>query len=251
MKQIKMMALLGMALLMGVIRTSCLSSSEGDNKATQTLVAIYENGTFTQQGGGTLIPLNSTYLPSTPGFYYIEIEYDPTTWSDGKLNVTLLSAPKKVDTYDAVKGANEGNINLFSLRESSYTRGVLEPAMFNKDYIVIPCMFWADNAGSEDEKEQEIKKHHFFLQAPTDLHNSEGVLELTLLDIVDDPETERLKNSYVDRIFNIRSIVEEFKIVNSGKAVSKIRISAKVNRSSYDPKNGNNESVEIDLTPFQ
>ena len=57
MKQIRMMALLGLTLLMGVIMTSCLSSSEGDNKATQTLVAIYENGAFTQQGGGILVPV--------------------------------------------------------------------------------------------------------------------------------------------------------------------------------------------------
>ena len=97
MKQIRMMALLGLTLLMGVIMTSCLSSSEGDNKATQTLVAIYENGAFTQQGGGILVPVNSSFLPSAPGFYLIEIEYDPTTWSDNKLNVTLLSAPQKVD----------------------------------------------------------------------------------------------------------------------------------------------------------
>ena len=251
MKRFRKFALMGMTLLMGVIMTACLGSSEGDNKSTQTLVAVYENGSFTQQGGGTLIPLNSTYLPSTPGFYSIEVEYDPTTWSDGKLNVTLLSAPRKVETYEAMKGDGEGNINLYTLSESSSMRGVLEPTMFNKDYIIIPCIFWADNVGSEDDMEKEIKKHHFYLQAPEDLQSSDGVLELYLYDVVDDPDVSRIRNSYIDRIFNIRSIVEEFKIKNSGKGLSKIRISAKVNRSSYEPKSGVVESVEIDLTPFQ
>lgn len=250
MKQIRMMAFLGMTLLMGVIMTSCLSSSEGSNKTTQTIVALYENGAFTQQGGGTLIPLNTTYLPKESGFYTIEIEYDPTTWSDGKLNVTLLSSPNKVETYDVKQGTDEGNINIYTLKEGSSARGVLAPTLFNIDYLVIPCIFWADNVGSEDEKEQEIKKHHFYLQAPTDLHNSEGVLELTLYDVVDDPEVNRIRNSYVDRIFNIRDIINKFNIINSIK-VSKIRISAKVNRSSYEPKDGRIESVEIDLTPFQ
>lgn len=250
MKQIKMMALLGMTLLMGVIMTSCLSSSEGDNKTTQTIVAIYENGAFTQQGGGTLVPVNSSFLPSVPGFYIIDIEYDPTTWSDNKLNVTLLSAPQKVETYNVVKGTGEGNINIYTLQESSSTRGLLAPSMFNKDYLVMPCIFWADDVNSESEKEQEIKKHHFYLQAPADMHNSEGVLELTLYDVVDDPEVQRLRNSYVERIFYIRDIIEEFNVSNSVK-VSKIRIKAKVNRSTYEAKSGSDDFFEIDLTPFQ
>ena len=250
MKQIRMMALLGLTLLMGVIMTSCLSSSEGDNKATQTLVAIYENGAFTQQGGGILVPVNSSFLPSAPGFYLIEIEYDPTTWSDNKLNVTLLSAPQKVETYNVVKGTGEGNINLYTLQESSSTRGTLAPSLFNKDYLVIPCIFWADDVNSESEKEQEIKKHHFNLQAPADIHNSEGVLELTLYDVVDDPELQRLDRSYVDRIYYIGDIINEFNVSNSVK-VSKIRIKAKVNRSTYETKSGGDDFFDIDLTPFQ
>ena len=250
MKQIRMMALLGLTLLMGVIMTSCLSSSEGDNKATQTLVAIYENGAFTQQGGGILVPVNSSFLPSAPGFYLIEIEYDPTTWSDNKLNVTLLSAPQKVETYNVVKGTGEGNINLYTLQESSSTRGTLAPSLFNKDYLVIPCIFWADDVNSESEKEQEIKKHHFNLQAPADMHNSEGVLELTLYDVVDDPDLQRLDHKYVDRIYYIGDIINEFNVSNSVK-VSKIRIKAKVNRSTYETKSGGDDFFDIDLTPFQ
>ena len=103
---------------------------------------------------------------------------------------------------------------------------------------------------SESEKEQEIKKHHFNLQAPADMHNSEGVLELTLYDVVDDPDLQRLDHKYVDRIYYIGDIINEFNVSNSVK-VSKIRIKAKVNRSTYETKSGGDDFFDIDLTPFQ
>lgn len=248
MKQIKMMALLGMTLFMGVIMTSCLSSKEGDNKTTQELFALYQNGTLEQYGGGILVPTNPNFLPAIPGIYSVEIEYDPTTWSDNKLSVTLLSVPVSVNNLNVRQGDGAGNINLYDLEYS----GGMNPFMFNQDYIMIPCIFWMDNVEQTTiAYEKELEKHKFSLLVPDDLHNEEGILNLTLIDEVTDPEVERNMKSYVYQAFNIGSVISGFKSIN-GK-IKTIRLWGNTNRNSYDPSEGRTEKkfVEIDLTPFQ
>ncbi|MBQ8008858.1 MAG: hypothetical protein IJ256_05005 [Bacteroidaceae bacterium] len=241
MKQFKMMALAAMTLLMGMIMASCLGSSEGDNKATQNVIALYENGTLEQFGGGTLIPKNSNYMPSTPGIYTFGIEYDPTTWKDNKLEVTITSTPISMMNNNVVQGENKGNVNMYDLNYQDE----LTPVMFNADYILVPVIFWVENVNA-DAMPKEEAKHHFYLQAPSDLHNEEGILELTIYDVVDDPEVERTKSSYIYQAFNLHHIIEGFKAANG--TLKKIRVSAMVNRVSNDPTHGNTvkEAYDID-----
>ena len=100
--------------------------------------------------------------------------------------------------------------------------------------------------------EKELAKHRFSLLVPEDLHNSDGVLNLTLIDDVTDPEVDRYKNSWQYQAFNLQSVITGFKSIN-GK-LNTIRVWGSVNRNSYDPEEGRTDRtryVDIDLTPFQ
>lgn len=241
-----MMALMGMALLMGVMMSACLSSNNDDNKTTQNVIALYENGVLEQYGGGTLVPTNSNYLPSAPGIYTFSIEYDPTTWNDNKLNVTITSVPISLTNSNVLAGEKSGNVNLYDLEYS----GEMFPSMFNQDYILIPCIFWMENVNA-DAYEKEQGKHRFSLVAPSDLHDSEGILHLTLVDEVTDPEVERTKSSWLYQAFNIKDVIAGFKAANG--EINTIRIWGSTNRTSYDPEDGRTTKkyVDVDLTPFQ
>ncbi|MBO7418472.1 MAG: hypothetical protein J6U14_06010 [Bacteroidaceae bacterium] len=245
MKQLRLMAFAAMTLIMGVTMTSCFGSSEGDNKSTQDVIALYQNGTFEQIGGGILVPSSSSNLPSLPGIYSFTIEYDPTGWSDNKLNVTITSKPISLDNPNIRVGEATGNINLYELEYSG-----LKPEMFNQNYLLVPCMFWMDNV-DEASYVREFDKHKFSLLVPEDLHNSEGILNLTLIDEVTDPELDRYSNSWQYQAFNLQSIITGFKSIN-GK-INTIRIWGNTNRNSYDPAEERTVKryVDIDLKPFQ
>ena len=246
MKQFRMMALVGMTLVMGLMMASCFGDSNGKNKATQNVIALYQNGTLEQYGGGTLIPTNPSYLPSSPGIYTFSIEYDPTTWQDGKLNVTITSVPVSLNNTNVYQGESTGNINLYDVEYS----GEMYPSMFNENYILIPCIFWMENVNVEDYDKEE-GKHKFSLFVPEDLHNSEGILNLTLVDDVTDPELERTKSSYLYQAFNVGNVITAFKQVNG--RIKTIRIWGNCNRVSYDPTDGRTTKkyTDVDLTPFQ
>ncbi len=246
MKRFRISALMGFVFFTGMVLTSCLGSSEGDNKETRDVVALYQNGTFVQMGGGVLVPNNSSYLPSSPGVYSITIEYDPTTWSDNKLNVTITDRPISLDNPNVRVGEGTGNINLYDLSENA-----LRPEMFNQDYLLVPCIFWMENVDLIDYG-KEFAKHRFSLLVPEDLHDSDGILNLTLIDEVIDPELNRSKSSWQYQAFNLQSVITGFKSIN-GK-LNTIRIWGSVNRNSYDPEEGRTDKaryVDIDLTPFQ
>ena len=139
-----------------------------------------------------------------------------------------------------------GNINLYELDYNG-----VKPEMFNQYYMLVPCFFWMDNVDVNDY-EKELAKHRFSLLVPEDLHNSDGVLNLTLIDDVTDPEVDRYKNSWQYQAFNLQSVITGFKSIN-GK-LNTIRIWGSVNRNSYDPEEGRTDRtryVDIDLTPFQ
>jgi hypothetical protein len=246
MKRFRISALMGFVFFTAMVLTSCLSSKDGDNKATQEVIALYQNGTLTQAGGGTLVPTSSSYMPSAPGIYSFIIEYDPTTWNDNKLNVTITSKPISLDNPNIRVGEGTGNINLYELDYNG-----VKPEMFNQYYMLVPCFFWMDNVDVNDY-EKELAKHRFSLLVPEDLHNSDGILNLTLIDEVTDPEVDRYKNSWQYQAFNLQSVITGFKSIN-GK-LNTIRIWGSVNRNSYDPEEGRTDRtryVDIDLTPFQ
>lgn len=248
MKQLKLMALMVMALLMGTTFTSCLSSKEGDNKVTQNVMALLSSdGTLTQYGGGILVPINKISMPSTPGIYSFGIEFDPNGWSGNKLNVTITSSLVSLNNSNLLEGDSQGNINLYDLDYS----GDMSPMMFNENYILIPCIFWMENVPDEAGYDKELAKHKFTLQYPKDLHNSEGILELTLKDDVTDPELERTKTSYLYQAFNLQSVITGFKAQNG--SLNKIRIYGYTNHSSYDPEHETTAKnyVDVDLTPFK
>ena len=242
MKNFRMIALMGLVLMTSLVMTSCLSGKDGDNKSTQNVIVLYENGTLKQYGGETLIPENTSYLPSAPGIYSIGIEYDPTTWSGDKLNVKLTSAPVSLNNYNVVSGSAKGNINMYDLNYN----GEMYPFMFNEDYIMVPYIFWMENVSANDYSAEE-KKHHFYLQAPEDLHTDGTTLELWIYDVVDDPEVQRNKSSYLYQAFNIRNLIQGFKAVN-GAAPNVIRMKTMVNRSSYDPADQNTREEFYDIT---
>ena len=91
------------------------------------------------------------------------------------------------------------------------------------------------------------EKHHFYLQAPEDLHTDGTTLELWIYDVVDDPEVQRNKSSYLYQAFNIRNLIQGFKAVN-GAAPNVIRMKTMVNRSSYDPADQNTREEYYDIT---
>ena len=97
----------------------------------------------------------------------------------------------------------------------------------------------------------EFAKHHFTLLYPNDLTNAEGVLNLTLIDMVADPTVSRYKNSYEYQAFDLRHIISEFKAVN-GK-LNTIRVSGMVNKNSCDPEDGSTttESVDVPYNPLR
>ena len=247
MKHFNLMALMALTLTMGMTLTSCFGS-DGKNKTEQSVIALYQNGTLEQYGGGILVPTNTNYLPSSPGIYTFGIEYDPTTWQDNKLSVTITTKPIGLDNPNIRVGSDteKGNINIYSLDYG----GDMPPAMFNQNYLLMPCIYWMDNVAAEDYEKEEAK-HKFSLLVPEDLHNSEGILNLTLIDEVTDPQVERLKTSWLYQAFNLQSVIAGFKSVN-GK-INTIRIWGYVNRNSYDPEEGrtNKDHVDIDLTVFQ
>ncbi len=249
MKQIRMMALMGMTLIMGMVMTACLSSNEEDNKTTQNVIALYEGGTLQDASGIILVPTSSTYVPTADGIYSITIEFDPTSVSNNKLNVTIKNPPYNITNDHKSRGEGVGNINLYAVE---YNNGYnyLKPEMFNQDYILIPCIFWMDDVSSENYT-TEYAKHHFTLLYPNDLTNAEGVLNLTLIDMVADPTVSRYKNSYEYQAFDLRHIISEFKAVN-GK-LSTIRISGMVNKNSCDPEDGSTttESVDVPYNPLR
>ncbi len=246
MKRFRISALMGFVFFTAMVLTSCLSSKDGDNKETRDVIALYQNGTITQFGGGILVPTNSNYLPSSPGIYSITIEYDPTTWNDNKLNVTITNTPISLDNPNVRVGEGTGNINLYDLSENA-----LRPEMFNQDYLLVPCMFWMERVDLTDYG-KEFAKHRFSLLVPEDLHNSDGILNLTLIDEVTDPGVDRYDKSWQYQAFNLQSVITGFKSIN-GK-LNTIRIWGSVNRNSYDPEEGRTDRkryVDIDLTPFQ
>jgi len=246
MKHFNLMALMALTLTMGMTLTSCFGS-DGKNKTEQSVIALYQNGTLEQYGGGILVPTNTNYLPSSPGIYTFGIEYDPTTWSDNKLSVTITSKPISLNNPNVRVGADpeKGNINLYDLEYNN-----MKPEMFNQDYILVPCIYWMDDVTLEGYDNEEAK-HKFTLLVPEDLHSSDGVLNLTLIDEVSDPGLERYKTTWVYQAFNLHSAITGFKSIN-GK-INTIRIWGNVNRNSYDPEEGRTSKkyVDIDLTVFQ
>ena len=249
MKQIRMMALMGMTLLMGVVMTACLGSKEGDNKTTQDLIAVYENGVLQDLTGVILVPTNTSYLPATNGVFAIAVEYDPTTISDNKLSVTILEKPENLTNNNIIRGEGIGNINLYAVEyNSGYTN--MKPEMCNQDYILIPCIFWMDDV-SADNYATELAKHHFGLFYPDELKNDDGILNLTLIDMVEDPTLDRYKYYYEYQAFNIKDIIAGFKAINGD--IKKIRVWASVNKNSCDPTEATTtkEYAEVDLTVFQ
>lgn len=227
MKNFRTFVMMGLFMMTSLVMTACLSGKDDDNRSTQSVIVVYENGTLKQYGGETLIPENTNYLPSAPGIYSIGIEYDPTTWQGDKLNVKLTSVPISLNNYNVVRGENQGNIALYDLDYNNE----MYPFMFNQDYIMIPYIFWMENVNA-DMYNTEEKKHHFYLQAANDLHREDGILELWVYDVVDEPDVVRSKSSYLYQAFNIRDIIQEFKAAN-GK-LKTIRVYAMINKSTYD-----------------
>ena len=249
MKQIRMIALMGLTLMMGVLMTSCLGSNDDDNKTTQDVVAVYENSVLQDLSGVVLEPTNPSYLPATNGVYNISIEYDPTTISGNKLSVTILEKPVNLTNNNLIKGEGVGNINLYAIEyNSGYTN--LRPEMCNQDYILVPCIYWMDDVSAE-EFPTELAKHHFGLFYPEDLTSADGILNLTLIDMVDDPTLNRYKYYYDYQAFNIKKVIADFKAKNGD--INKIRVWASVNRNSYDPteQTTSKEYAEVDLTVFK
>ncbi len=241
-----MVSLLGLILTLGGLMTSCFSDSKDDNKTTQNVIALCENGTIQQYGGGILVPTSKTNVPTTTGVYTFTIEFDPTTWSDNKLSVNITTAPVNLTNANVKTGTSDGNINLYDLEYS----GEMFPTMFNENYMLVPCIFWMENV-SLNEYDAELNKHKFSILVPEDLYDADKVLNLTLIDEVTDPELERSKSSWVYQAFNIGSVIKNFKVANGG--IKTIRVWGTTNRTSYDPTDGRSSKkyVDIDLTDFQ
>lgn len=250
MKQIRMMALMGMTLMMGMVMTACLGSDDDDNKTTQDVFAVYDNGVLQDISGVNLVPTNTSYLPTSDGVYALVIEYDPTTISGNKLSVKILEKPENLTNQNVMKDEGiGGNINFYALEyKSGYNQ--MQPVMMNQDYIMIPCIFWMDDV-SADEADAELKKHHFGLTYPADLTSADGILDLTLIDMVDDPTLDRDKYSCKYQAFNIKNVIAAFKAINGD--INKIRVWASVNNNSYDPADSKTtkEYSEVDLTVFK
>ena len=245
MKQFRMVALMGLTLLMGVIMTACVGGNdETDNKTTQNVIALYDNGQLVQYGGGILVPTNPSALPAKTGMYTFTIEYTPNTWSDNKLSVTIVSDVIDLTNQHVKKGEGSGNINLYDVQYSSE----MVPSMFNQDYILVPCIFWMENVSASNYSSEEAK-HTFSLLYPDDLTSDDGVLNLTLIDEVSDPELERTKSSYLYQAFNLKDVIASFKAANGGY-ISGIRLWGNTNRITYDPMDDRTHKnyVDVELT---
>lgn len=241
MKQFRMVALMGLTLLMGVIMTACVGGNEEtDNKTTRDVIVLYENGQLTQYGGGILTPTNPSALPAIPGMYAMTIEYSTLESDQSNLSVTILSTPASLDNNNIFLGEGVGNINLYDLEYS----GGLKPEMYNQDYLLIPCIYWMEDVAAEAFS-SEFKKHTFSIWAPEDLTSEDGVLNLTLVDNVTDPTLDRTKSFYSFQAFNLKALIAAFKQKN-GKLTS-IKVWGSTSRATYDPVEGKPVMKSVDV----
>ena len=244
MKQIRMMALMGMTLMMGIVMTACLGSDDDDNKTTQNVVALYEDGLLQDASGVVLVPTNPAYLPTANGIYTMVLEFNPNSVSGNKLNVTIKETPYNLTNKNVIRDDEAvGNINLYAVE---YNNGYasLRPELFNEDYILIPFIFWMFDV-SEEYYTAELAKHHFALFYPNDLTNAEGILNLTIIDMVEDPSVDRYKYSYEYQAFNLKEVISKFKAVND--KLNTIRIWGRVNKNSCDPQEGTTTTEYVDV----
>lgn len=239
MKQIKNLALIAIAVVAGLSFTSCLGDSK-DDKATQSVLGILRSdGTFEQYGGQILVPNQAIAYPE--GMYMFNIEYNPNDLKDNKLPVKITSSElDRVENTNILPIESKGNIPMYSLDYQNQ----MKPYIFNKDYIVIPAMFWAKDVTTQTAQEEEVNKHSFSLCCPVIEEGSE-VLELTIVDDVKDSDIERNKYTYKFQAFNIRNLISQFKAKNA--SLKTIRIKAYVNDETPDMASDKTKLATCDL----
>lgn len=240
------------ALMTMLLMTSCLGGSNGTRLDNISIIALYqEDGTILQDDGRILVPTNSQFLiGTTPGMYTFTIECDPNAWENDRLAVTIKSIPVSIENRLVVSSTStQGNINLYDLNyEDGTGKVIICPGMFNKDYLIVPVIYWCENSANADAADKELAKHNFALTYSS-LESKDGVLELYLVDTVSETTTSRVKMTRAYQAFNLRNVISNFKYTN-GSLPKTIRVNAYVNDESNKIDDGRTklEFTDIDYT---
>lgn len=254
MKQIKFFAV-ALTLLMGLTLTSCLNSDTNPIQQMQ-LVARYSGSLygsyFETAFGQKLTPTDpSKLLTLTNGLYNLYFEYNTEETTDqNNITITLLADPKKIDDKTCMQAGpqvDQGNAALAFL-EYAVGYGKLAPAIFDKNTILFPVLFWSINPKDEKAWKEELGKHRFeFTYSVDDKTPNTLVINVahTLSDanLEADKKPQRKTLQYNYYALDIRDAVRQALEKNS--KLSQIIIQAKCNSTSDDLKNAYDQKYTI------
>lgn len=251
MKQIKFFAV-ALTLLMGLTLTSCLNSDTNPIQQMQ-LVARYSGSLygsyFETAYGQKLTPTDpSKLLTLSSGLYNIYFEYNTEEVTDqNNITVTLLADPIRIEDKTCMSSSTEveqGNAALAYL-EYAIGYGKLAPAIYDKNTILFPVIFWSINPTDEKAWKEELAKHRFDFTYSVD-ENTPNTLVINVTHTLSDanleadkkPQRKTLQYNYY--ALDIRDAVRQ--ALDENSKLSQIIIQAKCNsqsdelKSAYDQK---------------
>lgn len=246
MKQIKFFAV-ALTLLMGLTLTSCLNSDTNPIQQMQ-LVARYSGSLygsyFETAFGQKLTPTDpSKLLTLTNGLYNLYFEYNTEEVTDqNNITITLLADPKKIDDKTCMQAGSQvdqGNAALAYL-EYAVGYGKLVPAMFDKNTILFPVLFWSIDPKDEKAWKEELGKHRFEFTYSVD-ENTPNALVISVAHTLSDanleadkkPQRKTLQYNYY--ALDIRDAVRQ--ALEKNPKLSQIIIQAKCNNGQSSNQN--------------
>jgi len=232
MKSIKSLMVV-LTLTMGVFFSSCLSGSDGDNTVTTgSILRYYNTGTFIDSSGYFYYPTGSSYsISGTIGdMYYVYYQYDSSTVTSTStgVNITLLSTPTCIDGLMVSETEVTSTAALYGIQYSSYV-----PALFDKNTLVMPILYWYYPAETTAELTAEVRKHTFKLYYVADnIGSNDTTLNLYITHQINETTTlDRTKYTLTYQSYDISNAMEDFDNI-TGSTPTKIIIHGKVNTTS-------------------
>lgn len=238
------MLLVAVATMMGM--TSCNPSESESKTYSGTVIARYyrDKGVFIDEDGAWLkskSPFGTVSLYD--GIYRFNLTYNPAE-TEGNINmVDITSEFECFDNENIFKG--EAPKDIYPLYALYYSANV-SPAMFDKDYLFVPCVFWSSYY--KDDATVDLMNHRFSITYdPSQDDEVTTTMKLTLTDeLVGNQSAERKLKTFRYQAFNISELIADF--VSRHGDLTKIELSGMINDKAPNISAAEQSTVTINYS---
>jgi len=248
MKSIKYL-MVALTLTMSVFLSSCLDGSSDNTVSTASILRYSYTRVYFDASGFSYSPVNSTHFPpgSVGDMYYVQYQYDSSLVKSTTkgISITLLSSPICID--GPVNNTEVASTNAFY--GIQYLASGYKPALFDKNTLIVPILYWYYPAETTDDLKKEVAKHTFKLYYVADeIKPGDTVLNLYITHQIKETGTEsmkRTKYTLTYQSYNLYSALAAFKEVNNGATPKTLVIHGKINTSSDSLDGATEDKIEV------